>query len=292
MRFDIRYHCRFEYDAPVSESQNELRAAPATTPWQQVLHYRVVTQPSARIHSHTDYWGTRVDTFGVRAPHTTLQVTAESTVETAPRPPLASTVRRGELEDPSFVAAHLEYLGRSPHVDWGDQLAEEASRRAEAAGDDVVGAVLALHRFVGTTVDYVPGATYVGVDVGEVFARREGVCQDFAHLVIAMCRSIGIPARYVSGYLYAGADATGEDPMDDEVDVETHAWLEAAIPGGGWLALDPTNGQYVGPRHIEIGHGRDYDDVAPLTGVYLGAATHQLDVGVHMRRMAQQQQQQ
>ena len=29
--------------------------------------------------------------------------------------------------------------------------------------------------------------------------------------------------------------------------VQTHAWFEAAIPGWGWLALDPTNAQQVGP---------------------------------------------
>lgn len=292
MRFDIRYHCRFAYDAPVSESQNELRAAPATTPWQQVLHYRVVTHPSARIHSHTDYWGTRVDTFGVRAPHESLEVTAESTVETSPRQPMAGTARRQELEEPGFVAGHLEYLSRSPHVDWGSDVAAEAHARAELAGDDVVGAALSIHRFAGTSLSYSPGSTYVGVGVDDVFARREGVCQDFAHLVIAMCRAVGIPARYVSGYLFARSEATGDDPGADEVEVATHAWVEAAIPGAGWLALDPTNGQYVGPRHIEIGHGRDYDDVAPLTGVYLGSATHGLTVGVHMRRMQQQQQQQ
>ena len=102
--------------------------------------------------------------------------------------------------------------------------------------------------------------------VDSLFAGR-GVCRDFAHLAIAMCRSVGIPARYVSGYLFTTSDATGEDPDAEAVRVQTHAWFEAAVPGVGWLALDPTNAAEVGLRHVKIGHGRDYDDVPPLRGL-------------------------
>lgn len=84
-----------------------------------------------------------------------------------------------------------------------------------------------------------------------------------------MCRSLGIPARYVSGYLFTDRDDTGEVPVGDTVFVQTHAWMEAAVPGWGWLALDPTNGQVVGEHHVKIGHGRSYDDVHPLRGVFL-----------------------
>ena len=135
-------------------------------------------------------------------------------------------------------------------------------------------------------MSYEPGSTYVGVEVEEVLARRVGVCQDFAHLAIAMCRSIGVPARYVSGYLFTTDDATGEDPDAEAVRVQTHAWFEAAIPGGGWLALDPTNATEVGLRHVKIGHGRDYNDVPPLRGVFGGAAVPSLGVTVDIRRLA------
>jgi transglutaminase-like putative cysteine protease len=111
------------------------------------------------------------------------------------------------------------------------------------------------------------------------------VCQDYAHLAVAMCRSIGIPARYVSGYLFTLSDASGVDADVDVVRVQTHAWFEAAIPGFGWLALDPTNQQEVGLRHVKIGHGRDYDDVPPMRGVFAGGAVPDVDVTVEIRRM-------
>ena len=93
MRFDIRYTTRFTYDADVVESQNDLRACPAVDGRQQLLHYRVTTSPASRVYSYTDYWGTRVDAFGVRGAHDQLEVVAEATVETS-RPSTAGQARR------------------------------------------------------------------------------------------------------------------------------------------------------------------------------------------------------
>ena len=292
MRFDIRYTTRFRYDSEVVESQNDLRACPAVNARQQLLHYRVTTSPASRVFSYSDYWGTRVDAFGVRGPHTELEVVAEATVETSRPAMLTVAPRWDELADPGYRDTHVEYLRPSPHTEWGDAVAQEAARVRDLVGDDVVSAVLAINRFVGTTVTYAPGATYVGVSTEEVLDRREGVCQDFAHLFIAMCRSLGIAARYVSGYLFAVDESRGASTDRDEVEVQTHAWVEVAVPGADWWPLDPTNRQEVGVRHIKIGHGRDYDDVAPMRGTYTGPAEHDLDVHIHIRRLAQVQQQQ
>ena len=112
----------------------------------------------------------------------------------------------------------------------------------------------------------------MGIEVEEVLAQGKGVCQDYAHLAVAMCRSQGIPARYVSGYLFTRDDSIGPTSRTATWStVQTHAWFEAAVPGFGWLALDPTNQQEVGVRHVKIGHGRDYDDVQPLRGVFGGS---------------------
>ena len=66
------------------------------------------------------------------------------------------------------------------------------------------------------------------------------------------------------------------------VSVQTHAWIEAAVPGLGWYALDPTNGGAVGERHVVIGHGRDYNDVPPVRGVFNGVAEAEVEAEVIM----------
>jgi transglutaminase-like putative cysteine protease len=287
MRYDVSYRTSIHYDDIVRGSQNELRACPASDEYQQLVAYRVTTHPSARILAYHDYWGTRVDTFGIREPHVSLELTAEASVETMPRPLVTVSPRVAELSDASFRDQYVEYLSRSMHTEWDGDVSSAAERIAAITGDDVVGIVLALHRFVHTSLQYTPGATYIGVDVNEVLAKAKGVCQDYAHLAVALCRSIGIPARYVSGYFFASSDATGADVDGDEVKVQTHAWFEAAIPGWGWLALDPTNAQQVGQRHICIGHGRDYDDVPPVRGVFSGAGRPSTDALVEIRRHSQ-----
>jgi transglutaminase-like putative cysteine protease len=256
----------------------------------------VTTSPSAKVFSFEDYWGTRVDTFGVREPHIVLVGVAEASVETRAPGLLTASPSIDRVRDDDFVTAHLEYLDRTRHVDWNGRVTTEAGAQLDLLGPSVVSVVLGIHRRVHALVRYAPGATYVGVGVDEVLDRGEGVCQDHAHLAVAMCRSIGIPARYVSGYLFTGDDATGADVDGDVADVQTHAWFEAAVPGVGWLALDPTNQQEVGLRHVKIGHGRDYDDLPPLRGTYVGAPGGHPQVAVEMRRstladlQAQQQQ--
>jgi len=291
VRFEIDYTSEFRYPEPVWESQNLLRACPTVDTRQTLLHYELGIVPSARVHSYIDYWGTRVDAFGARAPHERLSIHAHSSVETHPTGPMAAAPAWKRLSDPAFIEVHLEYLAPSRHTAWNEALRAEAERRAAPAGADIVGAVLSLHRMVGSSLAYVPGSTAVGVDVNDVLRGRKGVCQDFTHLLIAMCRSLGIPARYVSGYFFSENAESSADPQAESVKLKTHAWAEVAIPGAGWWGLDPTNRQEVGPRHVKIGHGRDYDDVLPLRGVYLGSGDHRLDLRVSIRRGASAQQQ-
>ncbi|MEX0705569.1 MAG: transglutaminase family protein [Nitriliruptoraceae bacterium] len=287
MRLNIRYLTRFDYAEPVSESQNELRACPATDQHQQLVHYDVTVSPSSRVASYLDYWGTRVDTFGIRQRHDHLEVVAEATVDTLPADEIEPGVSLTDVRATRFRDEHFPFLQPSPHADWGDAVTTAAQQTVAGCGDDAVAAVLAIHERAAD-LDYEQGRTYVGVDVDRVFQAGAGVCQDFAHLAVAMYRAVGIPARYVSGYLFTIDDSSGEDTAEDEVEVQTHAWVEVALPRRGWCAFDPTNRQTVSERHVTIGRGRDYEDVAPLRGVFNGSTDHELLVRVTMRRLSHQ----
>ena len=283
MRIEIRYLTSFTYSEQARESHNVLRARPTTDAYQRLISYSVLTDPPARLASHTDYWGTHVDTFDIRHPHDRLQVLAESSVETSPRPELKSDADLSWYREEDTWRYHHQFLQPSRHTS-GDRRIVELAR---IAVEGVVSAVEAFER-IGQTVhdelEYKPGTTYVGIDLARVLEQGQGVCQDFAHLALSLYRGNGIPARYVSGYLYAVDQASAQEPEEAEVEVQTHAWVEALIPGFGWWPCDPTNLSPVGERHVKIGHGRDYDDVLPLRGVYHGPADHQLGVSVRMSR--------
>jgi transglutaminase-like putative cysteine protease len=48
----------------------------------------------------------------------------------------------------------------------------------------------------------------------------------------------------------------------------------------GWLGFDPTNGVTMGADHIITAIGRDYADVAPIDGIFLGRDGQKIDVAV------------
>jgi transglutaminase-like putative cysteine protease len=284
--FEIRYRSLFRYPQPVWDSHNVLRAAPCSDERQILLSYRLSIAPASRVVSYTDYFGTRVDLFGVARPHRELEVLAEIRVAMHGESIAALPEACGSRLMRAFVEAHHEYLVPSAHTDFAESVRREAREVIAGLPDDAsaVGAALSSH--VGRTLRYVPGSTHVGIDVNELQRTRRGVCQDFAHYLIALCRSVGVPARYVSGYLFAPRSDSSAAPAPDEVIVQTHAWVEIALPGAGWWALDPTNRLTVGARHVKIGHGRDYDDVLPLRGLYHGPFQHELEVEVRMKRLA------
>ncbi len=319
MRLDIAYRLHFTYAEPVSESQNEIRVRPRDDLRQQVLSYRLTTTPATRVLQTRDYFGTTVDHLGIRGPHDDLLVVAEASVETSPTGRAPAPVSCERLGDQQFVNQHVEYLAPSQHVQWGELVDEVASWAVRGAADDVCERVLAVAQAVPTVLAYERGSTSIGVTLEELIDGGRGVCQDFAHLAVGMLRCIGIPARYVSGYLFAldetrldegpddggpaagdgashgGAEADGNSPSLSEdvfapepapvasptaISVQTHAWIEAAVPGHGWQALDPTNGGSVSERHVVIGYGRDYNDVPPVRGVFNGAADAKVDAEV------------
>ena len=127
------------------------------------------------------------------------------------------------------------------------------SSRAEAAD-----LAFALCRHVFQEMRYTPGATTIHTRAAETWADKKGVCQDYAHVLITLCRAAGLAARYVSGFL------PGEGAM--------HAWVEVFLPrSGGWSGLDPTHDRWTNERYVAVAHGRDYADISPSSGTFLGA---------------------
>ena len=98
----------------------------------------------------------------------------------------------------------------------------------------------------------------------ETLQHRRGSCRDFAVLMMEAARSLGIAARFVSGYIFvpnssglAGGGAT-------------HAWMQAYLPGAGWIDFDPTN-SIIGNRNlIRVAVAWDPYHVLPLWGTYEG----------------------
>ncbi len=116
----------------------------------------------------------------------------------------------------------------------------------------------------------------------ETLRSRSGTCRDFAVLMIEAARSLGIAARFVSGYIFVPAMNSGAGANGGG---STHAWMQAYLPGAGWIDFDPTN-SIIGNRNlIRVAVAWDPRQVVPLWGTYSGSASSFLgmDVTVSVR---------
>ena len=170
-----------------------LRACPCSDDRQALLSYRVALAPGARVVTYQDYFGTRVDLFGIAEPHRSLEVAAEIRVAMTGPERIEAPPARGALADPAFAAEHWEYLMPSAHVAFGESIEREAREAVAGAGDDAAAMGAALCAHMQRTFQYAPGSTHVGIPVSDLQRSRRGVCQDFAHYLIALCRIFACP---------------------------------------------------------------------------------------------------
>ncbi len=290
MHFAIRYLTEYRYDSPVTDNLNSLRVRPATTSTQRCDEFHTRIEPEARVSRHLDYFGTEVIEFGIPSSHEHLTIDVRARVVTSdpPEPPEGAWESLG-------TSAYLDAAGEFA-LPWQDQPAVDGLEELDAQLDTEtpLEALIRLCELVPDRFEYRPGVTYVGSTVRDLLAAGAGVCQDFVHLSLLLLRRRGIAARYVSGYLWAGAEgAPTPEAVEgtDSLEVDTHAWLEALLPGSDgngepvWVPADPTNRRLAGETHVKIGHGRFYSDVPPVKGLYMGGASSELQANVKMSRL-------
>jgi transglutaminase-like putative cysteine protease len=277
-RVRVVHSTGYAYKSPATASFNEARLTPRSDNRQNVILSRVETIPATRSYRYIDYWGTAVTAFDLHAPHTELEVTASSVVETDKPEPPTEKVTWDDLRSEAVIDRFDEVLGPTHYTPRSKRLRRVGERIAKY--HDPHDAVMAAAEWVNSELDYVPGTTGVHSSALDALREGKGVCQDFAHLTLAVLRGTGIPSRYVSGYLHPQRKA----PVGETVDGQSHAWIQ--VWTGGWWNFDPTNDKEINEQYVSVGVGRDYADVTPLKGIYSGGGSTDLDVVVEITRLA------
>ncbi|OZA04570.1 MAG: transglutaminase [Rhodobacterales bacterium 17-64-5] len=255
MHYDLRLVIRYDFDRPTGAGRQLLRIQPAEMPGQQSLlahETTIAPEPSER-REFTDFFGTKVLEVVMAPGLTHCEIAMTARVVRLPlggefdiSPPLDRLA--AELKEVTTLGptSPHHFLALSPRIGPDPVIAAFAAKAAKGA-ETTRAAVAAL-----------------GNSPSVAFALKRGVCQDFAQIMIAGLRSLGIPAAYVAGFLRTlpppgKPRLEGADAM--------HAWVRAwAGSEVGWIDHDPTNDCFADTDHIAVGHGRDYGDVAPVTG--------------------------
>ncbi|OHT19172.1 transglutaminase family protein [Edaphosphingomonas haloaromaticamans] len=286
MRYAVTHRTRFGYDSPVRFARCNLRLEPIAWDGQQLETHRLEITPRPRLSSARS-GGYPVNAMRMVVDHAANELVIESRfrmrvdrIAPEPRaddPDLVTVTAVARNSGDLSAVGPANYLSASPMIGLEREIADWAAADL-APGRGVVEAGYALAQRIHDEFRYDGSATLADTPPIDAFRARHGVCQDFAQIMIAALRGHGLPAAYVSGYIrtipppgqsrLVGADAT-------------HAWvLIWCGPGRGWLGFDPTNACGMGSDHIVTAIGRDYGDVSPIDGIFLGQGAQQIDVSV------------
>lgn len=142
----------------------------------------------------------------------------------------------------SAIPADLvsKYTRATQYWQTGGAVADEA-RKVTDPNAPVINNVKAIYADVIAKLSYNENKIKFNIRQGSTKALANPtnvVCLEYADLMVAMLRSQGIPARMPIGYAYSGS-LKASSAVDDSL----HSWVEAYVPGIGWMTIDPTWGE-------------------------------------------------
>jgi transglutaminase-like putative cysteine protease len=285
MRYTVRHVTTYSYTEPVPVCHNQVHLAPRDMARQTCHEYQLLVEPAPSNHTdRRDYFGNDVDYFSIQEAHERLSVTATSVVDVSPStmaarptsPAWEQMAAKSKTDRSHDGLAVYHFTLPSPRVVPSPALGDYAVP-SFPRGRPIFEAVRHLMSRIHDEFAFDARATTVHTPPEETLSLRRGVCQDFAHLAIGCLRSLGLPARYVSGYVRTTPPAGR--PRLQGADA-SHAWTSVYCGPLGWVDFDPTNDCVVGESHVTIGWGRDYGDVCPIQGLFVGGGEHKMSVGV------------
>jgi len=208
------------------------------------LHYRVLMEPvgtnifflaSVPVGLRGGYRQISMDNggavFNLDAEHPVSRYEAWSDVSR----PDAVELRQAPVSYPKGLA--VIYL-QLPQLD--PRIPALAAQIAGSSSDDYDKAT-AIETYLRTHFSYtllLPGTTPRDPLAEFLFVRKRGHCEYFASSMAVMLRTLGIPSRIVNGFrTNEFNDLTSQYVVRES---DAHSWVEAYMPGYGWLSFDPT----------------------------------------------------
>jgi transglutaminase-like putative cysteine protease len=252
---------RYEYDAPVHALRQRLIVVPPARHGNQHLraHHLDVSGAVVRRRVRRDAFGNTVAWLRADRVAGAIEFRFAALIE---------RVRGDRLPVGPAAALTSPALLQPTRLTAADDRLREMAARVMRQQQDPRSRAASICDLVSAAMTYEDGITSVQTTAARALAGGRGVCQDYAHIMLALCHLTGLPARYVSGHLLGQGG--------------THAWVEVIVPRlrhAVALAFDPCNGRRTDDGYLTVATGRDYADVAPASGSYVGGSANRLTAG-------------
>ena len=256
----IEHTTEYIFDEPIDFCMQQIRVTPSSNTLQVVKDWSVKVDGGERTFNYRDFNGNVVNFIEINQLTEKFSIHASGSVKT--------------YEKNGVLGTHS---GNCPL--W---LFKQESRRTKAGSrcrrlarsvknKDLLESMHELSKKVEASFIYDKTASNVTIGAEEALSLGRGVCQDFTHVFVCAARRLGVPSRYVSGYLL--------DP-ENNVREAMHGWPEVYVSSLGWVGFDPVNGICPDERYVRVAIGRDYEDIAPTKGLFLGSREEIMNVAL------------
>ncbi|MGD8861598.1 MAG: transglutaminase family protein [Myxococcales bacterium] len=255
MRFVVRHHTRYRYDAPVGLARHVVRLTPRPGQGDLLSHAVHVTPEPAARQTLDDSHGNRLLQLEFSGQCQELSVDSEFELHTRPPASLEGALPALPWRQPDpALAAYLAAGAVDPSVaEFAEALAAETGREPVAFLD------LLTHTLYSDFDRHIRDAGHAH-PAAETLALRRGACRDLAVLFMDATRHLGIPSRFVSGYQARREAVDGRRHL--------HAWPEVHLPTFGFRGWDPTHGLRVGEGHVALCAAPTQLETMPVEGAF------------------------
>ncbi|HSV60264.1 MAG TPA: transglutaminase family protein [Variovorax sp.] len=283
LHYDITHTTTYRYKKPVSFGLHRVMFRPRESHDLRVLATDLQVSPQAAIRLIQDPHSNSVALVQPQGEAIELKFVCAFRIEQVTAPPNQLLELDPSAEYLPFVYSvqdrfDLEHYLRPHHEDpegvlirWAHQFlqGDQQSKRTREV-------LSRMNAHIGQTLKYEVRNEEGTQTPLETLERGSGSCRDYALLMMEAARRLGIATRFVSGYLYDAALDPANAPEGTVAPVSgagyTHAWLQAYLPGAGWVAFDPTNNIMGSSQLIRVGVARDPALASPLSGSWFGEA--------------------
>ena len=264
MNLSIQYEAVYQYGTPASFSPHIARIFPRTDLFVRVARTSFSTDPTADVQMRRDLFDNVIAYCFYPEILQELPFRLAVELEMQERNPFHFLLDSGGLTIPCGYSPDERLLLEAfliPHFPF-----EAPGPLAPAASRPTVETLVTMNSWIHKNLAYERRDEGEARSPEETLRRGTGSCRDFSVLFADALRQNGVAARLASGFVWEGDKAE----EDRKAESAMHAWVEAYLPGAGWIGMDPTNGAFCDHHFVTTAVGLRPVDISPVGGTYYG----------------------
>jgi len=268
MNLSITHHSLYTYDQSVQLNPHKLFLKPLQRDNLKLKQYSIKINPKPLgMNERFSLEGNPYFQVWFQGVTKTLEITVDLKLEVASFNPFGFLIEPGFLQSirpmdtPSFHYEDAENKLLLPYLQHESSELLLSFARKHFSDSNPVIFLLALAADIHTHWEHLIREEEDVWEPTYTFNEKRGSCRDLSWMMIHVLRSVGLAARYVSGYAF--------NPELDEGN-ELHAWVEAYVPGAGWIGVDPNLGLLTDEHYIPLACSNHPGRTMPVYGTVGG----------------------